>query len=151
MRTIFGPPAVCAVAAALAAGMLMTAPAEAAKWRGKTRQGRGVSVHTDASGVANYARIRFIAPCKNRMAVFSTIWFTTPMDSTSTTSFTDGGPWQVRIDKHTRFRARGTISGGLRRSGRWTGTFKVRLRVYVDGRLDTTCRIKRLGWKASPV
>src|SRR4051812_6035611 len=78
----------------LAGGLLVSAPAEAAKWRGKTRQGRGVSVHTDANGVANYARIRFIAPCKDRTAVFSTIWFTTPLDHTSTTSFTDGGPWQ---------------------------------------------------------
>jgi hypothetical protein len=134
----------------LVGGFLVSAPAEAAKWRGKTRQGRGVSVHTDANGVANYARLRFIAPCTDRTAVFSTIWFTTPLDSTSTTSFSDGGPWKFRIGKHTLVRARGRISGGLRRSGRWTGTFKVHLRVYVHGRLDTTCRIKRLGWKAGP-
>jgi hypothetical protein len=134
----------------LAAGLIMSAPAEAAKWKGKTRQGRGVSVHTDANGVVSYARIRFIAPCKDDTAVFSTIWFVRPLDSASTTSFVDGGPWRFRIDKHTLVRARGTMSGGLRRSGRWTGNFKVRLRVYVRGRLDTTCRITRLGWKASP-
>ncbi len=56
--------------------------------------------------MANYARIRFIAPCKDRTAVFSTIWFTTPLDHTSTTSFTDGGPWKFRIGKHTLVRAR---------------------------------------------
>ena len=140
-------------AAVLAAGMIVAAPAEAAKWRGKTRQGRGVSVHTDANGVANYARIRYIAPCRNDKIVKSTIWFATPFDRTSTTSFTDGGPWKFRVDNRRRtvVRARGTISGGLRRSGRWTGDFKVRLRVYVAGRLETTCRIRRLGWKASPV
>ncbi|HEX5622672.1 MAG TPA: hypothetical protein VFX51_29870 [Solirubrobacteraceae bacterium] len=43
------------------------------------------------------------------------------------------------------------MSGGLRRSGRWTGNFKVRLRVFRHGQLETTCRLKRLGWKASPV
>jgi len=140
-------------AVVLAAGLIVASPAEAAKWRGKTRQGRGVSVHTDANGVANYARIRYIAPCRNGKAVAATIWFVAPFDSASTTSFTDGGPWKFRIDNRNRtvVRARGTMSGGLRRSGRWTGNFKVRLRVYVGGRLDTTCRIKRLGWKASPV
>jgi hypothetical protein len=140
-------------AAAIVAGLIVAAPAEAAKWRGKTRQGRGVSVHTDANGVANYARIRYIAPCRDGDAVFATIWFVAPFDSASTTSFTDGGPWKFKIDnrKRTIVRARGTISGGLRRSGRWTGDFKVRLRVIHRGRLETTSRLRRLGWKASPV
>jgi hypothetical protein len=133
--------------------MIVAAPAEAAKWRGKTRQGRGVSVHTDASGVANYARIRYIAPCRNPTEVRATIWFVAPFDQASTMSFVDGGPWKFKIDNRKRVvvRARGTISGGLRRSGRWTGTFKVRLRVFHRGQLETTCRLRRLGWKASPV
>ena len=140
-------------AVVLAAGLIVATPAEAAKWRGKTRQGRGVSVHTDANGVANYARIRYIAPCRNGNEVRSTIWFTAPFDSASTTSFVDGGPWKFRVDNRERtvVRARGTMTGGLRRSGRWTGNFKVRLRVFVGGRLETTCRLTRLGWKASPV
>jgi len=140
-------------AVVLAAGLIVASPAEAAKWRGKTRQGRGVSVHTDANGVANYARIRYIAPCRNGKAVAATIWFVAPFDSASTTSFTDGGPWKFKIDnrKRTIVRARGTISGGLRRSGRWTGDFKVRLHVIHRGRLETTCRLRRHGWKARPV
>jgi hypothetical protein len=140
-------------AVVLAAGLILATPAEAAKWRGKTRQGRGVSIHTDANGVFNYARIRYVAPCGNGSEIVSTIWFAPPIDSASTTSFTDGGPWKFKIDnrKRTIVRARGTISGGLRRSGRWTGDFKVRLRVIHRGRLETTCRLRRLGWKASPV
>ena len=139
-------------AAVLAAGMIVAAPAEAAKWRGKTRQGRGVSVHTDANGVANYARIRYIAPCRGGTEIRATVWFVAPFDSASTTSFNDGGPWRFRIDnrKGVVVRARGRMIGGLRRSGRWTGDFKVRLRVFRNGRLETTCRIRRLGWKASP-
>jgi hypothetical protein len=139
-------------AVVLAAGMIVAAPAEAAKWRGKTRQGRGVSVHTDANGVASYARIRYIAPCRNDKIVRASIWFVTPFDRTSTTSFSDGGPWKFRIPRAgVVVRARGRMTGGLRRSGRWTGNFKVRLRVYRHGQLETTCRIRRLGWKASPV
>jgi hypothetical protein len=138
------------MALALGATLMVAAPAEAAKWRGKTRQGRGVSVHTDANGTVSYARLRYIAPCRDRTAVFANVFFVPPFDSATTTSFHDGGPWRFRIGKHTRVKARGSITGGLRRSGRWTGTFRVRLRVYVRGRLDTTCRITRLGWKASP-
>jgi hypothetical protein len=137
-------------AVVLAAGLIVAAPAEAAKWRGKTRQGRGVSVHTDANGVANYARIRYIAPCRNGNVAKETIWFVAPFDRTSTTSFSDGGPWRFRVNGVV-IRARGRMSGGLRRSGRWTGNFKVRLRVFRHGQLETTCRIRRLGWKASPV
>jgi len=139
------------MALALAATLTVAAPAEAAKWRGKTRQGRGVSVHTDANGVVSYAKIRYIAPCRDNTAVFANVFFVPPLDSAGTVSFRDGGPWRFRIGKHTTVRARGTISGGLRRSGRWTGNFHARLKVYVRGRLDTTCRIRRLGWKASPV
>ena len=140
-------------AAFLATAMIVAAPAEAAKWRGKTRQGRGVSIHTDANGVFNYARIRYVAPCGNATEIVSSIWFAPPIDSTSTTAFRDAGPWKFKIDnrKRTIVRARGTITGGLRRSGRWTGDFKVRLRVFHRGQLETTCRLRRLGWKASPV
>jgi len=39
------------MACALAAMLMVVAPAEAAKWKGKTRQGRGAFVHTGANGV----------------------------------------------------------------------------------------------------
>jgi len=139
------------MACALAAMLMVVAPAEAAKWKGKTRQGRGAFVHTGANGVVSYAKIRYAAPCRDNTAVFANVVFVPPIDSATTTSFFDRGPFRFRIGKHERVRANTTIRGGLRRSGRWTGTFSIRLRVYVRGRLDTTCRIRRLGWKASPV
>ena len=138
-------------AAAIVAGLIVAAPAEAAKWRGKTRQGRGVSVHTDANGVFNYAKIRYIAPCRDGESVFANVIFVPPIDSAGATSFRDSGPFRFRISKRETARARTTMSGGLRRSGRWTGNFSIRLRIYVRGQFATTCRLKRLGWKASPV
>jgi hypothetical protein len=138
-------------AVVLAAGLIVASPAEAAKWRGKTRQGRGVSIHTDANGVFSYAKIRYIAPCRDGEAVFANVINVPPFDSAGTTSFRDGGPFRFRISKRETARARATITGGLRRSGRWTGNFSIRLRIYVRGRFATTCRLRNLGWKASPV
>jgi hypothetical protein len=43
------------------------------------------------------------------------------------------------------------MKGGLRRSGRWTGTFSIRIRVFRGGRFVTNCRLRNLGWRASPV
>ena len=138
-------------AVVLAAGMIVAAPAEAAKWRGKTRQGRGVSIHTDANGVFSYAKIRYIAPCRDGESVFANVINVPPFDRAGTTSFHDAGRFRFRISKTETARARASITGGLRRSGRWTGDFSIRLRIYVRGRFATTCRLKHLGWKASPV
>jgi hypothetical protein len=73
-----------------------------------------------------------------------------PLDQWSSTSFRDAGVFHFSIGPE-RVRARVSVSGGLRRSGRWTGTFAIRLRVTRGGRLVTTCRLRRVGWKASPV
>lgn len=134
----------------LAAGMIVAAPAEAAKWRGKTRQGRGAFVHTGADGVVNYAKIRYSAPCGDGKVLRSGVVFTPTFDHATTTEFADGGPMRFRAGPE-RVRARVRIVGGLRRSGRWTGTFRFRARIFRDGRLVTTCRLKHVGWKASPV
>jgi hypothetical protein len=137
-------------AVVLAAGLIVAAPAEAAKWRGKTRQGRGAFVHTGPDGVVNYAKIRYIAPCGDGKALRSGVVFTPTFDLATTTDFVDGGPMRFRAGPE-RVRARVRIVGGLRRSGRWTGTFHFRARIFRNGQLVTTCRLKRVGWKASPV
>jgi hypothetical protein len=138
------------MAAALVATLVVAAPAEAAKWRGKTRQGRGASVHTGPDGLVSYVRIRYLAPCRDNTAVTAGVKFVPTLDHSTPTSFADSGPFTFRIGKE-RIRARTFVNGGLRRSGRWTGNFGIRLRVFRDGRLVTTCRLRRVGWKASPV
>jgi len=136
-------------AAVLAAGLIVAAPAEAAKWRGKTRQGRGVSIHTDAGGHVNFAHVRYRVPCRDGSDVRGGVHSLPPYDTPGTRSFADSDPYRFRIGR-IRVRANASIEGGLRRSGRWTGTFAVRMRLFRNGRLLTTCRL-RTGWKASPV
>ena len=134
----------------LAAGMIVAAPAEAAKWRGKTRQGRGVSIHTGADGLVSYGRVRYRVPCNDGTYVLGGVFFTPPLDVSTPTSFADRGPYRFRIGR-IRVRANAAIEGGLRRSGRWTGNFSVRMRLMRNGRLVTKCRLRNVGWKASPV
>jgi hypothetical protein len=137
-------------AAFLAAGMIVAAPAEAAKWRGKTRQGRLAAVHTGPDGLVSYALIRYRAPCSDGKELRSGVKFVPTFDRSTPTDFSDGGPYRFRAGPE-RVRANVRVIGGLRRSGRWTGTFRFRARIFRNGRHVATCRLKHVGWKASPV
>jgi hypothetical protein len=137
------------MAAALIATLMVASQAEAAKWRGKTRQGRGISIHTGSDGLVSFGKIRYVAPCGDGLAVRSGVIFVPPFRQSTTSSFVDRGPFRIRLGKE-RGRAFSIMKGGLRRSGRWTGTFSIRIRVYRHGNFVTTCRLKRVGWRASP-
>jgi hypothetical protein len=140
--------ALCATAVAL---LLVPTVADAARWRGKTRQGRLALVVTGADGLVNKVRIRYRARCGDRKQLTSGVIFLPPFDSSTTTAFQDGGTFRFRLPKRERARATATVDGGLRRSGRWTGNFQIRVRITRNGRFVTNCRTARIGWKASPV
>jgi hypothetical protein len=139
---------VCAAAAAL---LLVPTAADAAKWRGKTRQGRLAVVVTGSDGLVSKVRIRYRATCGDDKVLTSGVVFLPPLDSSTTTSFVDGGPFRFKLPNGERARARAHVDGGLRRSGRWTGNFRIRVRISRNGRFVTTCRSGRIGWRASPV
>ena len=61
------------------------------------------------------------------------------------------GSFRFRIRGGERARATTSLDGGLRRSGRWTGNFRLRVRVTKNGRFVANCRVRRVGWNASPV
>jgi hypothetical protein len=136
------------VGAALLAG---PAVAEAATWRGKTTQGRSVSVRTGADGLVNRVLIRYEAGCTDGKGFRHRILFLPPLDASATNAFQDAGAVTWRFTK-TGERARGRVSidGGLRSSGRWTGNFRLRAKISKNGRVIATCRSGRVGWKASP-
>jgi hypothetical protein len=138
----------CAAAAAL---LLVPTAADAAKWRGKTRQGRLAVVVTGSDGLVSKVRIRYRAACGDDKMLTSGVIFLPPLDSSTTTAFADGGPFHFNLPNGERARARARVDGGLRRSGRWTGNFRIRVRITRNGRFVTTCRSGRIGWRASPV
>jgi hypothetical protein len=125
--------------------------AEAATWRGKTRQGQPVSVRTGADGVVNRVRIGFVARCDDGKGFERGVTWLPPFDVPGATAFQDAGVIKWTFTK-SRERARGrtSIDGGLRTSGRWTGNFRLRVKIRKNGRAIATCRTGRVGWRASP-
>jgi hypothetical protein len=139
---------VCAAAAAL---LLVPTAADAAKWRGKTKQGRLVVVVTGSDGLVSKVRIRYRARCGDDKMLTSGVVFQPPFDASTTRVFEDGGAFRFRLPNGERARARTRVDGGLRQSGRWTGNFRIRVRITRKGRFVTNCRSGRVGWRASPV
>ena len=138
----------CAVAAAL---LLIPATADAARWRGKTKQGRLAVVVTGSDGLVSKARIRYRARCDDDKTLTSGVVFLPPFDTSTATAFVDGGTFPFKLPNGERALARTRVDGGLRQSGRWTGNFRIRVRITRNGRFVTTCRSGRVGWRASPV
>jgi hypothetical protein len=136
--------------AALAALLLVPTAADAAKWHGKTRQGRLAQVVTGADGLVTKVRIRYRARCGDRKTLTSGVRFQAPLDTSTASAFADGGRFDFDLPNGERARARTSVDGGLRTSGRWTGDFRIRVRVTRNGRFVTNCRSGRVGWKASP-
>ena len=140
------------VLSACAAGLLLAPAADAAVWKGKTRQGRMAAVVTGDDGVVNRVTIKYRARCNDGKGYRSGVVFLPPLDSATTTSFQDGGVIKWTFKKSgERAKGRTSVTGGLRSSGRWTGNFRLRVRITKDGRYVATCRTGRIGWKASPV
>jgi hypothetical protein len=140
-----------AVTLVSAAVLLAPTVADAATWRGKTRQGRLAEVVTGADGVVARVRIKYRVVCTDNKGFRAGVRFLPPLDVATTTAVSDAGRIGWRIAGGERARGRASVEGGLRRSGRWTGSFRLRVRITRNGRYVATCRTGRIGWKASPV
>jgi hypothetical protein len=138
--------------ATTAAGLLIAPVADAAVWKGKTRQGRLAAVVTGPDGLVSRVTIRYRARCTDGKGYRSGVVFLPPLDASAPTAFRDGGVIKWTFKKSgERARGRTSANGGLRSSGRWTGNFRLRVKIRKNGRLIATCRTGRIGWKASPV
>jgi hypothetical protein len=141
-----------AALAAAAAVLLVPEVAQGANWKGETRQGRLAEVRTGSDGIVSRARIRYRARCGDGKTLSSGVIFLAPLQAATATDFRDGGVFRFNLGGGERAKATTRIEGGLRQSGRWTGNFRVTVRVTrKSGRFVTNCRSGRVGWKASPV
>jgi hypothetical protein len=136
-----------ALALACAAVLAVPATADAKTWRGKTKQGRAVSVRTGADDLVNQVRVSWRAPCRKGHYVSRTL-FLPPLDVSRTDAFEDAGVVRKRIEGGYRARHTVFVRGTLGADDRWTGTFRVRTRVTRDGRVVDNCRLKRVRWSA---
>jgi hypothetical protein len=137
---------------ALALTMLAVVPAvaDAAEWRGKTGQGRMVSVRTGDNERVDRVRVSWKATCEKGSYKSRTV-FRRPFDVSEAAEFEDAGTY--RVDVQGGYRARHTVfvRGTLAADGRWSGTFRVRTRVTRRGRFVDSCRLRRVRWSAEPV
>ena len=139
-----------AVAFASAAVLMAPTVAEAATWRGKTRQGRLAEVKTGGDGLVVLVRIKYRVVCSDNKGFRAGVRFQAPLDLATTTAVMDSGRITWPIKGGERARGRTSVEGRLR-SGRWTGNFRLRVRITKNGRYVATCRTGLIGWKARPV
>jgi hypothetical protein len=137
---------VCVTSVAALAG-----PAEGARWKGTTSQGRTVKVETGADGLVTAFRIRWLARCRRGTRLRAPTVFTRPIDRLEPAAFEDGGTYRFRIRGGYRVTDTAFAQGRLTAGNVWRGTFHNRSVVRRNGRVVTRCRIKRIRWSASPV
>ncbi len=137
---------------AVAGTLLLLAPAtsQAAKWRGTTEQGKRAVVRTGSDGRVNFVEVRYTAACDNGNALRNGTKFLPTFDLTGRKRFEDGGSYSFGLGNGERARAR-TYVRGKRASGRWSGDYRVRIRVTRNGRFVTWCKLGKTGWTASRV
>ena len=130
--------------------LMAPAAADARTWRGKTNQGRTVSVRTGADELVNQVRVGWRAPCKKGHYVSRTL-FQAPLDVSEPDLFEHSGSYRKRLPDGYRARHEVFVRGTLGADDRWTGTFRVRTRVLRYGRLVDSCRLRRVRWSAGAV
>ena len=139
---------------ALAVGcvIVLAAPAaaDARTWRGKTNQGRTVSVRTGTDDLVNQVRVSWRAPCKKGHYVSRTL-FQPPLDVSKADLFEHAGTYRKRLPDGYRARHTVFVRGTLGADERWKGTFRVRTRVLRKGRLVDSCRLRHVRWSAGAV
>ena len=123
------------------------ASADARTWRGKTEQGRAVSVRTGTDALVNRVRVSWRAPCRRGHYVSRTL-FRPPLDVSEVDVFEDAGTYRTRLPDGYRARHAVFVRGTLGADGRWTGVFRVRTRVSRHGQPVDRCRLRRVRWSA---
>jgi hypothetical protein len=138
------------LASAIVCALVLAAPAaaDAKTWRGKTKQGRAVTVRTGADDLVDQVRVGWRAPCKEGQYYVSRTLFEPPLDVSETDVFEHSGTYHKLLDDGYRARHTVFVRGRLGSDDRWRGTFRVRTRVTRDGELVDRCRIKRVRWSA---
>jgi len=137
-----------AIATALVA-LALPASAVAETFRGKTAQGKPVTLETRPDGEVRKVVWRWnTGDCKDndlRLKTQSTV-LKSPR-SRELGSFSAGGSYTVDYsDARIRFKV---LSDGRQLSPtEWSGTFRAKAMVNLDRGPDTSCRLRRIDWTA---
>ncbi|MDA0170873.1 hypothetical protein OJ998_17355 [Solirubrobacter taibaiensis] len=141
------PLAVTALTALLFAAV--PAVAEAKNYKGRSSQGRVVTLRTGADGIINKASVGWRAPCGGKIVFTSRTGWRPPFDSATPDAFMDQGTYRVNAGDGERGRITSTFVGQRDpATDRWSGTLAVKVMVTKRGKVIDTCELKRLRWNA---
>lgn len=137
----------CAVTVAL----LLSASAAAETFRGKTAQGKPVTLSTKPDGEVRKVVWRWnTTSCEDdgelRLKTQSTV-LKYPRSRRAGSFATDGAYVADFSDARIRFKV--SAVGHQRSAQRWSGTFRAKARVNLDRGEDTTCKLRRVDWAAT--
>ncbi len=136
------------LAFALAATALLPSQALAENLSGKTKQGRGVTLTTDAAGSATKLSVSWTAKCKNGSFRATTrITFKTP----SIGSFISRGTFRSREGQY-RFTTKAKSNGTQTKpppGAAWKGAFSASVLVKEGKRKIDTCVSPKIKWSVA--
>ena len=125
------------------------AVAEAKSYKGRSSQGREVTLRTGADGVVNRVSIGWRAPCGGGIVYNARTGFRPSFDVATADAVQDAGTYSGRPGDGERSRITVTLAGQRDpATDRWAGTLAVKVRVTKRGKHIDTCTLKRLKWTA---
>ena len=139
------------VSAALSALLLAAVPAvaDAKHYKGRSSQGRVVTLRTGGDGVVNRVQIGWRAPCGQRIVYNGRTGWRPSFDVATGDAVQDTGTYRVRVRGGFRARITTTLVGQRNPAAdRWAGTLAVKVLVARRGKVVDTCQLKRLRWTA---
>jgi hypothetical protein len=135
------------LAAPLALLVFAALPADAMadiRFRGKSGQGRAVTLRTGDDGLVERFAIRWRAPCRRPGFFFRTGTQTTPaspFEEHTRDRFVDVGGYRTRIENGLRAVFRARTVGNRVSERRWRGIFRITVRVLRGDRLIDRCHL----------
>ncbi|MDA0185363.1 hypothetical protein OJ997_33970 [Solirubrobacter phytolaccae] len=136
---------------ALTALLLAAGPAvaEAKNYKGKSSQGRTITLRTGADGIINRAKLSWRAPCGQGYFFHGSTGWRPPLDSATADTFQDEGTYRTRAKNGERSRITTTFAGVRDpATDRWRGTLVVNVMVSKKGKVIDRCRLKNVTWRA---
>lgn len=139
------------LSAALAAFTLVAMPAtaEAKTLRGKTSQGRSITLTLGADGVPTSVRFKWNLSCRKSKETGPTkSSFLRPFDQATPDVLNDADIARGRYADGLHVRQTGSISGQRARQS-WSGTLSIKRQFSRRGKVFDTCKAEHITWSVS--
>ncbi|MDA0171978.1 hypothetical protein OJ998_22950 [Solirubrobacter taibaiensis] len=137
------------VAALTALLIAVPATAEAKTLRGKTSQGRSITMKLGSDGVPTSLRFKWNLSCnKSKETGATSSSFLRPFDQATADVLNDADRVSKRYRGGLRVRTSGTLTG--QRAGEtWSGTLSIKREFFRKGKRFDTCKAENVTWSVS--